>query len=725
MSEERKAAKQGTAVSIIVPFLDTAQYLKECLESIRSQTMTEFEVLCYDGGSTDGSRKIAEEYAKLDSRFKLAEGVAAPLSAARNAGIRLARGKYIAFIDGDDTVLPQMLAETVSLAEETNAELVCFSCVRYDSITDRAIPGLHFLDTELAEENGLFDRDTKPESLFKLSNRKPFARLWRADFMRKNDLFFTDDGYYDDIVPGFIGLERAERIACIRGPLYCHRKRRESRVHDRWVDAGTLLHPIETVMKTLEADGCSEEETAGFAEKALDFITGAMENSPRPDYVRQLLAELAANRGFQSWLKGYEARLTPEAAGQLLGLRGALDQFSLLRSRPEHREPVLLAGIKKTEGITLTLILPVYQSADYLREAMDSILGQTLRDMEVLCVDDGSTDGSLEVLLEYAAKDGRVLVLSQPHLGVGDARNAGLSMATGKYIYFMDSDDVLEKRTLETAVRTAGERNLDALYFDADSFYDVSCGEKERAFRPVYCRKKDYPAAAEGSTLFADFCDNREYFVMLWAALYRREMLEQNRLRFVPGIVHNDIDFTLQAICRAKRAGYLKEKLYRRRIRPESIITSGNHFRSAYSYYVVGSVILGFRRNCADRLDDRTASHILNRARLAYVNAQKDFAKCSAYDRGKMYALTDDGGLFRKLIAEPVWKEEESRRAAEEQTGNLRGRSRETAGPDADRRRKSRIYRLAIRLRGLFRCIGRRKRQSAEKEIRRRTVQNR
>ena len=704
MSEERKAAKQGTAVSIIVPFLDTAQYLTECLESIRSQTMTEFEVLCYDGGSTDGSRKIAEEYAKLDSRFKLAEGAVAPLSAARNAGIRLARGKYIAFIDGDDTALPQMLAETVSLAEETNAELVCFSCVRYDSITDRTISGLHFLDTELVEENGLFDRDTKPESLFKLSNRKPFARLWRADFMRKNDLVFTDDGYYDDIVPGFISLERAERIACIRGPLYCHRKRRESRVHDRWADAGMLLRPIRTVMTTLRADGCSEAEMTGFAEKALELLTIALENSPRPEYVRQLLAELTASRDLQSWLRNCEVLMPPEAACQLLSLRGALDQFDQLCSKPKNGKATLLAGQKKTGGCALTLILPVYQSADYLREAMDSILGQTFRDMEVLCIDDGSTDGSLEILLQYAAKDERVCVYSQPHLGVGDARNAGLAEAAGEYIYFMDSDDILVQQALETVVRTAREGELDALYFDADAFYDERCGEKERAFRPVYARRKAYPAVTDGLSLFADFCDNREFFVTLWNALYRREMLEENRLRFVTRTVHNDTDFTFRAVCSAKRAGYLKERLYRRRIRPGSIITSANYFRSAYSFYVVGNVILSSIREYAGKTDERVRAHMMNRARLAYNNAQKDFARCSPYDRGKMYALTDDGGLFRKLIAEPVLREEERRREAEEKARTLEEYSRKAAQLEAEleKIRGSRAYRLALRLQRLL-----------------------
>ena len=152
----------------------------------------------------------------------------------------------------------------------------------------------------------------------------------------------------------------------------------------------------------------------------------------------------------------------------------------------------------------------------------------------------------------------------------------------------------------------------------------------------------------------------------LWTALYRRRSICEAGIFFEPGIVHNDTSFTYEALCSAKRAGYLKAKLYRRRVRPGSIITSGDHFRSAYSFWRVGSAIDAVWRKLPPEAGEEMAWYSRRRVALAYNAARQDYRKCSEYDRGRMYALLDDGGLFRKIVAEPVWQEEERERLAAE-----------------------------------------------------------
>ena len=96
-------------------------------------------------------------------------------------------------------------------------------------------------------------------------------------------------------------------------------------------------------------------------------------------------------------------------------------------------------------SVKVSVILPVYNVSEYLRQCMDSIVGQTLKDIEIICVDDGSTDDSLEILKEYEAKDKRVKVIEQKNAGAGAARNNGLAIATGEYLSFLDSDDILSR----------------------------------------------------------------------------------------------------------------------------------------------------------------------------------------------------------------------------------------------------------------------------------------
>ena len=96
----------------------------------------------------------------------------------------------------------------------------------------------------------------------------------------------------------------------------------------------------------------------------------------------------------------------------------------------------------------VSVIIPIYNTALYLSEALDSICNQTLKEIEIILVNDGSTDNSLEIIREYSLRDNRITYFSQPNQGQGVARNLGLSHAVGKYIYFMDSDDILSIETL-------------------------------------------------------------------------------------------------------------------------------------------------------------------------------------------------------------------------------------------------------------------------------------
>lgn len=99
--------------------------------------------------------------------------------------------------------------------------------------------------------------------------------------------------------------------------------------------------------------------------------------------------------------------------------------------------------------VKVSVIIPVYNVEPYLKQCMDSVVGQTLKDIEIICVDDGSTDNSLDILREYAAEDSRIQIIEQKNAGAGAARNNGMRYATGKYLSFLDSDDFLNRECLK------------------------------------------------------------------------------------------------------------------------------------------------------------------------------------------------------------------------------------------------------------------------------------
>lgn len=207
----------------------------------------------------------------------------------------------------------------------------------------------------------------------------------------------------------------------------------------------------------------------------------------------------------------------------------------------------------------VSVILPVYNVERYLRECMDSLLGQTLRDFELICVDDGSTDSSGLILDEYALHDPRVRVLHCQNRGVACARNAGLDIAAGEFVYTCDSDDICHPRLLETMVRQMRRDNADVVCCERASF-DCNTGmDMGRVVFPewLWRVKRPFPGRSLARDLFMIFgnstCDK----------LFRRELIESEHIRFIESVRRFvSFYFTSLALVLAKRISLVPESLY-------------------------------------------------------------------------------------------------------------------------------------------------------------------
>ena len=284
----------------------------------------------------------------------------------------------------------------------------------------------------------------------------------------------------------------------------------------------------------------------------------------------------------------------------------------------------VFSAIGKRRGfLEISIIIPVYNAEAYLRLCLDSVLNQTLHDMEVLCVNDGSSDRSGEVLTEYAAKDSRIKVFSQVNSGQGAARNKGLDIAKGEYIYFMDADDELANRdALIRLVNEMARENLDVLFFDAETVVDE--GIDNAAVRAEdYIRKNDYSAVRSGRELFSEFLKNREYTVSPCLAIYRRAFLEKNNIHFPSErIFYEDNIFMTRVLLAAKRVSHRPWQLYIRKVHAGSTVTSNptmRHLRGYLACYKDTCGLLAKKEwNCKTRraLRDRWTVYKLNVRRM-------------------------------------------------------------------------------------------------------------
>jgi glycosyltransferase involved in cell wall biosynthesis len=165
----------------------------------------------------------------------------------------------------------------------------------------------------------------------------------------------------------------------------------------------------------------------------------------------------------------------------------------------------------------VSIIIPVYNVEKYLAECLNSAIGQTLRDIEIICVDDGSTDRSSGILDEYTKKDSRIIVIHQKNAGPGPARNVGLDLAQSKYIAFLDSDDVMKPTLCEKTVQIAECENADMIYF----LYETNHSHPQSRF-------DRYVLNGMG-----DKIETKELIknVVLWSKLWRTSFIRDNELR--------------------------------------------------------------------------------------------------------------------------------------------------------------------------------------------------
>ena len=302
-----------------------------------------------------------------------------------------------------------------------------------------------------------------------------------------------------------------------------------------------------------------------------------------------------------------------------------------------------------------SVIVPVFNDASWLRDCLDSVSNQTLRDIEIICVDDGSTDGSAAILAEYAAKDKRLKIVTQENRGQGAARNCGLEIARGEYVYFMDADDELAADdALERLVALADAERLDALFFDADTRVDAGIDVLPSVVRAEdYIRRHDYSWVFSGCELFERFLTNREYTVSPCLVLLRRKFLERCGIRFPDKrIFYEDNIFMTRVMLAAERASHRPWRLYLRKVHAGSSVTSAptmRHLRGYLACYCDVCELLS-RGEWSSRtrtvLRDRRAIYKLHVRRLAETNP-----KLVAEAKGEMSEL--EYATLREVLVYP------------------------------------------------------------------------
>ena len=222
----------------------------------------------------------------------------------------------------------------------------------------------------------------------------------------------------------------------------------------------------------------------------------------------------------------------------------------------------------------VSVVIPMYNVENYLEQCLQSVINQTFQELEIICIDDGSTDKTLLVANLMSEKDDRILVMkNSQNRGPSYTRNKGMSIATGKYLYFLDSDDMIEENAIAELWDKAEKNNLEVIFFDGKIIFDDNgLTEKFNGYNLQHFG--EYKSVMSGEEAFNIMQQNGEWTVNAPRQFWRIDFLRNNGIKFEDGILHEDELFSTLAILKVKRCSVEKKQYFIRRLREKSIMTS-------------------------------------------------------------------------------------------------------------------------------------------------------
>lgn len=575
------------AVSVIIPAYNGEEFLHQCLDSVFAQTLKSLQVICVNDGSTDHTAQILTAYQQLHPDMIIITQDNGGLSAARNAGLARATGEYIDFLDCDDMIQADALERLYRRASRDSLDMLFYDgeTVYSTEALRLAYPGYKNLyrtkiDIGQAAMTGerLFVRLVEGKSY----RASACMYLLRLDFLKAQGFAFIPGVYYEDNVFTLQCLLCADRASLDPMPYY------KRNMHDS---------SIVTVRKSF-----LHARSYYICQNALQsFLLSHTFSAPVMRCAQQQVASLMRNA-----VQAYDQLTETERTAALAQYPDAIlmdeslrmrDFFPTATSDSVQEEPFIPpVWMKETilrkytaqdyqpESPFVSVIIPVYNAAEHLQETIHDLQHQTLRNFEMLFVDDGSSDDSYAILERFAAQDARIHILRQKNQYAGVARNAGMAHAKGDYMIFLDADDRFCPELLTYAYACARANDAQIVLFHANLLQ-----MPEEIYTPAafLCPCRYLP-----KHVFSGLEGREHIFDVLnpWTKLFSRSYIQQLGITFQPLFSSNDLYFSMVAMASAERIAPLPVVLVHYRVGQSDNIQSKKSKAPLDTYHAFAAV---------------------------------------------------------------------------------------------------------------------------------------
>lgn len=639
-------------ISIIIPVYNVAPYLEECLRSVIHQTYDNIEIICVNDGSTDTSEEILQHFANEDKRIKIiSKSKNEGLFLARKTGCEAATGKYILFLDSDDYVDIELCAELLKYMRP-DIDIFHFNATTEFCVTvpddykkwrnDYIKPYENVVLSDNILKFAYLDKCFSTSLWGKLFTRK--LCLLAYESTPNLEFYIGEDIYFFFILASlaqkYEGVETEYRYHYCYGRGVSNQDEVSIEKFEKYAFMGVLAEQIKGYLidKNLY--------------KKFINIYWAVSERMLVDVLRMFLTqvkaedkETAAKLILKYW-RGNEIFAETISKELNLSVMQFIERYDpIVEFVQEHNLSL--------EQIKVSVIIPAYNVSAYLPACIESILNQTLREIEIICVNDGSYDDTLDILLKYANKDKRISVINQRNKGLSGARNSGLVRAKGEYVYFIDSDDCLTSTALEELYTCAQKNNLDIIYFNGLVIFENEEIQKNYLDnRYYYYSHLNQKEPCSGQTLFQHLKQNKSYRVSACMQMIRTKYLKNIGLLFHEGIIYEDNIFTFISLLKANRVLKVDIPYYLRRYREDSIMTDIVQVKNIVGYLTCLRQMLFFVES--ELVDDQVEKEAIETIKSILRSIRTNYEKLDIKERKKLEALSPVDKFWLDLTVEPV-----------------------------------------------------------------------
>lgn len=538
-------------ISIIVPTYNSSMYIGKCLHSIVMQTYSNLEIIVINNNSTDKTRDICLEFASKDKRIIVVDENKRGVANARNMGLDIMHGEYFFFLDSDDYIKNNCI-EVLYNALTANKTRIALSNFFYD-LNDKSI-------TYYDESKVIDGRDFLKDALCRKFNLNPcWGILYERDTY--GSLRFENYRLCEDELYVVKQMAITDKVSFVADTLLVYRDNKTSSItagkSEVFLDG---MKAQEQILEFIarEIPNYRQYAICNYITLALFIYFRLRDAKCAKSITNPIVNEIKKYR--RDVIKTSEASLNTREVCLLsyFGFDFTYRVFNLYRILQRANNEIILednTDSVKMDSILISVIVPVYNCEKYLGNCIKSITNQKHNKLEIIIVDDGSTDASRKICDDWKKKDSRIRVIHQENSGLSAARNAGIKASTGDYIAFVDSDDYVHPEFLSTLLN-------DSFLYGSDiavcQFHKTS---KNNGLIPdKIIELKDTSILTRELAIESLIESDSVNMIVAWNKLYRREIFDD--ILFPVGKYCEDNYVAYMAFAKANKVTYNEQPLY-------------------------------------------------------------------------------------------------------------------------------------------------------------------